>query len=241
MKGRILVVDDDRQIVRTLCDILRLEGWEVDGVFTGEEAVAAVARRRYPVVLMDIRMPGMDGVEAFKAMKAAQPPPRVVFMTAYTAADLIQEAEREGALKVVAKPVDLTALLQLLKEAVSAERPILVVDDDPAFLRTLCDLLRERGYHAIPAQTLDTALRKLEADTPAVVLLDLRLDDIEPSQAVLAIKRVSPAVILILYSGHPPTLDETATAVPADWVYAYLRKPFPVDRLMGLLRHVLVG
>ena len=61
---RILIVDDDRQMVRTICDILKLKGWDADGAFSGEEALDLVQERPYRVALMDVRMAGMNGVEA---------------------------------------------------------------------------------------------------------------------------------------------------------------------------------
>ncbi len=114
MKRRILVVDDDRAMVRTLCDILILRGWDAVGVHSGEEAVDAACSQGFPVVLMDIKMPGMDGVAAFKAMKNCPPVKRVVLMTAHTAPELLDEANREGAYRVMMKPLDLPALLAAL-------------------------------------------------------------------------------------------------------------------------------
>jgi hypothetical protein len=55
---------------------------------------------------------------------------------------------------------------------------------------------------------------------------------------VLAIKKVSPEVLLILYSGYPDLIDDTVSRLPADWVHATLRKPFPPDRLIDLLNGV---
>ena len=116
MTARVLVVDDDRAMVRTLCDILRLRGWECDGAYSGEEAVTAVCGgTTYSSVLMDIKMPGMDGVEAFKTMKGCSPEVRVMLMTAHTSDDTRAEAEREGAYRVLTKPVDFGDLLALLK------------------------------------------------------------------------------------------------------------------------------
>jgi CheY-like chemotaxis protein len=113
---RILVVDDDHAMVRTLCDILRLRGWDATGVHSGEEAVQVACAEQYPVILMDIRMPGMDGVTAFKAMKQCAPPARkVVLMTAHTAPELLDEARREGAHDVMSKPIDLPSLMALLE------------------------------------------------------------------------------------------------------------------------------
>ena len=239
MSRHILVVDDDRQMVQTLRDILELSGWKTAGAHTGAEAVIAVQQETYDAVLMDIRMPGMDGVAALKAIRTHRPGARVVLMTAYSAPELIREAEREGALRVLPKPVTLAPLLDLLQASLHESRSVLVVDDEPDFLRTLTDVLSQRGYDVISARTLETAIDAMRERDPAAVLLHLRLDHIAPRTAVLAIHDVNPTVALILYSGQPATLDETAAAVPRSWVHARLQKPFPVETLTGLLDDVI--
>ena len=233
---RVLVVDDDRSMVRTLCDVLALRGWTPTGVHSGEAAISAVESETFDAVVMDIRMSGMDGVRALKAMRAARPGIRVVLMTAFTAAAMIQEAQREGALRVLAKPVQLPELLKLLDETLAA-RPVLVVDDDAAFLHTLSDALRSRGRTVITATRLDEAVDRLIADAPTAVVLHLRLDSVEPKDSILAIRGVSPAILLVLYSGHPLTLDAAIRTLPTDWIHACLRKPFDVDALLSLLDH----
>jgi DNA-binding NtrC family response regulator len=241
MHRRILIVDDDRQMVRTLCDILRLRGWEAMGVHSGEEAVEAVRRDAFATVLMDVKMGGMNGVEALAEMKRVRPALRVVLMTAYTANDLLVEATRQGALKVLAKPVAVPGLIDMLEESVKETQRVLVVDDDPAYLKTLSSILRDGGYTVFEAADLDDALEKLKGRTPAAVVLDLRLDNAAPRDSIVAIKRVSPAVCLILYSGSNGALEETASAVPTSWVYATLRKPFPPQRLVELLDDIRIA
>ncbi|HEX3534007.1 MAG TPA: response regulator, partial [Gemmatimonadaceae bacterium] len=66
MTRRMLIVDDEKQMVKTLVDVVRLHGWEADGVYSGEAAVDAIRDRDYAVVLMDVRMTGINGLEAFK-------------------------------------------------------------------------------------------------------------------------------------------------------------------------------
>jgi DNA-binding NtrC family response regulator len=241
MTKRILIVDDDRQMVRTLSDILRLRGWDVQGAFNGEDAVECVAAQHYDAVLMDVRMTGMTGVDALKAMKARRPGIRVILMTAYAANELLTEAERQGALRVLSKPVALPGLLELLDQAAAEARRVLVVDDDPAFLRTLSAILRHHSYAVCEAAGLEDALRKLQETSPAAVVLDLRLDNVDPRDSILAIKHVSPAVALILYSGHSPALEDVAASLPESWVYASLHKPFHPERLMELLDEIIVA
>jgi len=112
MIGRALVVDDDRTLASTLADILELMGWTVTQANSGTEAVNVAARQSFDVVLMDVKMPGMDGVDAFKAMKATRPDIRVILMTAYAAEERLGEARREGVLRVLSKPVDVETLLR---------------------------------------------------------------------------------------------------------------------------------
>ncbi len=112
---RILVVDDDRLMTRTLCDILQLHGWEAGAAYSGTEAIEAVQKEGYRVVLMDIRMPGVDGVQAFKALKGEHPNVKVILMTAFSASALVQEATREGAVAVMSKPLKVPSLLRLLE------------------------------------------------------------------------------------------------------------------------------
>src|SRR5439155_25868741 len=163
---RALIVDDDRLMVRTLSDVLRLKGWEVQTAYNGAEALNAV-HVGFDVVLMDIKMPGMDGVAAFKAMKALMPGVRVILMTAYAAQELVGEAEREGVMRVLPKPVDVAALLELISARVHTRRPVLIVDDDLAFLKTLSAVLSARGFPTEVASTLDEAGRMIEARKPA--------------------------------------------------------------------------
>jgi DNA-binding NtrC family response regulator len=238
---RILIVDDEKQMVKTLADIVRLNGWEADGAYSGEAAVEAVRQRDYSVVLMDVRMAGITGVEALKGMKAIRPGIRVILMTAYTATEILAEAEREGALRILSKPVALTGLLEVLEEATKESRCVLVVDDDAAFLHTLSKLLEQNGYGTLTARTLDEALETLESGFPTAVILDLRLDGITAPETVLAIKRVSPSVALILCSGHPAALEETVSSMAPSFIQGSLHKPFSPDKLLGILSEVFAG
>jgi DNA-binding NtrC family response regulator len=241
MTRRLLVVDDDKQMVRTLVDVVRLHGWEADGAHSGEAAVDAVRERDYAVVLMDVRMTGINGLEAFKAMKAVRPGVRVILMTAYTATEILAEAEREGALRILSKPVALGGLIEILKETTVASRGVLVVDDDTAFLKTLRKVLEQNGYATLTAGTLDEALGMLESTSPGAVVLDLRLDGITAPETVLAIKHVSPTVALILCSGHGAALEDATSSMSPRLIHASLHKPFSPNALLEILNEVFAA
>lgn len=240
MSRRILVVDDDRHMVKTLCDVLRRRGWSPQAAYSGEEAVAA-AGRRFAAILMDVRMSGMNGVEALRSIRQAQPEIPVILMTAYSTRGLLDEAVRLGVLRILPKPFPLPELLALLDGATREGESVLVIDDDPEFLSTLCSVVEERGHRALRAATLDEALETLERREPEVIVLDLKLDGVEPREAILAIRRVSPEVVLILCSGYPAMIEETVSAYPSRWFHAALRKPFDPERLLAILDELASG
>ena len=237
MKKRILVVDDDRAMVRTMCDVLELHGWETVAAFDGESVAELTEAHEVQVVLMDVRMPRVDGVEALRRIKARRPRTRVILMTAYAAQELLNQAVDEGALQVLKKPVDVGALVRLLESAAARPRSLLVVDDDPAYLRTLCDVLQQQGVRTVEARSLEEALERLESDNLSAVLLDLKLDRADPEGSLLAIREVSPTVLLILYSGYRAELARTLEGERGGLVDAAFTKPLPIDDLLAFLDH----
>jgi len=232
---RVLVVDDDRTMVRTLSDVLAFKGWEVATAYSGEEAVNAAAARPYDVILMDVRMPGMDGVEAFKAIKSLRPDTTVVLMTAYAAQDRLAEAERSGVWRVLSKPVNVPALMELLASALADARPVLLVDNDATFLKTLSEVLRRRGYATVHATTIDEATNLLRDRRPVAVLLHTSVAPATVHDAVERVHGVRPSAAVILYSGRSEAMHEIQEQVPPDWVRAYLQKPFAVEEVTSLL------
>jgi DNA-binding NtrC family response regulator len=115
MNRRILVVDDDRAMVKTLCDIFDLRGWDSRGAYSGKEAVALQRSGKFPVVLMDIKMADMDGISASKVMRTEHPELKIFLMTAHTGPYSVREVAREGSYHLVPKPIDLDLLLSLLE------------------------------------------------------------------------------------------------------------------------------
>ncbi|RIV17536.1 response regulator [Alicyclobacillaceae bacterium I2511] len=109
MSKTILVVDDQFGIRILLQEVLTQEGYQVLLAPNGQEALAAVR-----VVLLDMKIPGMDGIEILRAMRKIVPDVRVVMMTAYGELDLIEEAKALGALAHFTKPFDIDELRQAI-------------------------------------------------------------------------------------------------------------------------------
>ena len=110
----ILIVDDDDAICETLSDILEALGYRTVVASDGEEAVACVQKEEFGLVLMDLRMPRMDGVQAYHEIRKRRPTLEAIMMTAYATGDLVQEALRAGVREVLSKPLAMDRLLNLI-------------------------------------------------------------------------------------------------------------------------------
>lgn len=241
MTKRALVVDDDRSMVKTLTDILALEGWEVCPAYSGEMAVRAATQESFDVVLMDVRMPGIDGVDAFKAIKRTRPDVRVILMTAYASPDRVSEAERAGVMRVMSKPVNVVELFQLLSTELDGDTSVLIIDDDTAFLRTLADVLGLRGYEVATAEDLPHATRLMKERHPLAVLLHLRLADAHVRETVAKVHAADPGAAIVLYSERPNARSDAEHDLPSEWVYAWLQKPFAVREVTDVLDQIRHG
>ncbi len=113
---RILVVDDDPSTAKTLSDILRAIGHRAEMAQSGLEALARVKQATFDCLVSDVRMPGMNGVELYRAIKTHQPNLPTVLMTAYAADSLVGEGLDEGAIAALTKPLDIEAVLGLLAQ-----------------------------------------------------------------------------------------------------------------------------
>lgn len=113
---RILVVDDDKALAESLSDILEELGNNCEVAVTGEEAVKRADEVTFDYVLMDIMLPRMNGVEAFREVKKMSPETKVILMTGYSVEDLIQKAFTSGVEGVLFKPFDIDSLLDLIQD-----------------------------------------------------------------------------------------------------------------------------
>ncbi|MDD5365828.1 MAG: response regulator [Gallionellaceae bacterium] len=231
-------MDDDRRIVRTTCDILKIKGHEAIPAYSGEEGVEQVRNDPPDCVLMDIKMPGIDGVEALKRMRQIVPALPVVLVSAYAADDLLDEARRAGAYAILCKPLNFPMVLSFLS-LLDKEESILVVDDDPAFCRTLQDILAMRGYRVETESEPERVMDHLEQDYKlAIVLLDLKLGTVNGVDVMEEIQARYPGKPVVLMTGYRKEMADSIELARRIGAYTCLYKPLELDDLFLLIEEI---
>jgi DNA-binding NtrC family response regulator len=234
---RILVVDDDVDICRNLSDILTDLGYQVDMAHHGAAALELVRQRPYDVALLDLRMPGMDGLTLYREIKKLRAGTVALLVTAYAGPETADEALAAGAWQVVAKPVDLPKLMGLVDDALG-QPLVLVVDDDHDLCDNLWDLLREGGYRVGVAHDVRDAEHQLEDPRLKVVLIDMRLPSGDGRDIFRLVRRLSPQARTVLITGQRGETAGLVAQVLSEGADAVCYKPFDVPDLLTTLRQL---
>jgi len=121
-QARILVIDDDATVRRSLEVVLKEDGYEVDVAENGKEAIAKSKARLYNIALVDLRLPDMDGVELLTAMREAVPKMGKIIITGYPSLENAVEAVNRGADGYIVKPYTMEDLLRKIKEQLQKQQ-----------------------------------------------------------------------------------------------------------------------
>ena len=116
-KAKVLLVDDEEQFLDTLTQRLEIRGLTVEAVTGGEDALDMVGDKKIDAVILDLAMPGIDGIETLRLLKAKQPDLQIIMLTGKATVKSGIEAMKLGAVDFLEKPVDLNLLLEKIGEA----------------------------------------------------------------------------------------------------------------------------
>ena len=234
-KTSILVVDDLRSIRLTLGGILEDQGYNVVTVDDGYQAIEVVRETHFDVVFMDIKMPGINGVQTFREVKKIDPKAAVIMMTAYSVEDLVKEALEEGAYTIVYKPFDIDRIIALIEELLERTL-ILVVDDQFADRETLKGILEDKGYRVATARDGAEAIEMVKSRHYDIIFLDVRLPDMNGVQVFEQVKEIDHKATVIMMTGY--TQEDLVKRAVSQGAYTCIYKPFDMDKVIGLVEGI---
>jgi two-component system response regulator HydG len=235
-KTNILVVDDIRSMRVTLGVILEDKGHNVVMVENGYQAIEAVKKTLFDVIFIDIKMPGINGVQTFREIKKIDPKAVVIMMTAYSVEDLLKEALEEGAYATVYKPFDVDKIIAIIEEVLHEKTLILVVDDKFSDRETLKTILEDKGYRVTTAKDGTEAIEMVKSKHYDIIFLDVILPGIDGVETFERVKRIDPEVTVIMMTGY--TAEDLVRKAVSEGAYTCIYKPFDMEKLVGLVEGI---
>lgn len=245
MSLRVLVVDDNRALADNLAEILADEGCTPTTAYSAEQALRIAQDAHFDIVLTDIRMPGMSGVELIERLSAREPTTTFLLMTAYTSDQMLSAAAHLGVVRaVLAKPLAVEKLLELLPRRAGSGR-ILVVEADGV----LAANLRARGYEVHQANCLAAAHAIIDTVSPDIAVIDVGLPDNDGLTLAreLCVRSVSgpPGTIaqipIIVLTALGDEVDEAELRRLAPQAVQFITKPVATESLLAALEHIKQG
>ncbi len=232
-KLKILLVDDEKEFVESLSERLGLRDLKVDIAYDGEQALEAVKEEEPDFMVLDLSMPGIDGLEVLRRVKKKYPGVQVVILTGHGSDKDEAEAKRLGAAAYLEKPVDIEPLVGTLHKAHRKKLKVLLVDDEKEFVESLSERLELRNLHAKIAYDGEQALKAVKEGAPDFMVLDLRIPGIDGIEVLRRIKKTNPDVQVVILTGHGS--DKAEVEAKRLGAAAYLEKPVDIDKLVGAL------
>jgi CheY-like chemotaxis protein len=254
---KILVIDDDRMNCDLLQAVLTRHGYDVHSATSGLDGLNLFRQHNPRVTILDLRMPGMDGLTVLKEIRAIDPHAPVIILGG--GATELQENQaralrvtdfvRRGlSLDVLVEGVNRVVQQPARKQEPGAAAPagpasdtgeaILIVDDEQLVRDLLVQFLSLRGYHALGVTNGAQALAMVEQDPPDLILMDLMLPGMSGVEVLrrLREKHFSGAIIIVTGSYDEELLQDAWSLHPQEAI----SKPIDLDKLLAIIQLVLV-
>lgn len=240
-KARVLVVDDDPGLLTLLVDTLQAIGYSVTGVQGGIAALEALQNEQFDLMVTDIKMPDLDGIQLLKKTRRHYPDLPVLFITGFATPDMLVRAAPDGYLL---KPFRISHIEELIERTLKQKdsgagrhlRKVLVVDPDGDFQGNLIEALSYSHFIPFVAEDSNQAMQELERGSFDAVIADIADPGLSGGHLPEMIHQRYPETPIIgigseEISPERPPLQSTPFA-------AYVQRPFTVGSILRVLDEV---
>lgn len=244
---RLLMVDDEPEFLSATARVLGRRGFTVSTAEDGPAALELLGQEVFDAVVLDVKMPGMDGVEVFRRIRSTWPATPVLILTGHGTIGEAFQTSREGLCEYLSKPCDPDRLAKAVRDAAAAlrtdaaEEPedeveisVLLVDDEPDICKSLSSALSRRGMRVTAVGSSGEAVAELESQEFDVVVTDQRLPGMDGLLLLQRIRHLHPATEVILLTGYP-SMGGAVEAIRLG-AFDYLAKPQEVSVLANRIR-----
>ena len=233
-KLNILVVDDDKMIAKTLKDILIFKGFQVETAASAGEALNILKEKSFDCMISDVKMPDMNGVELYRNIRKKGIEIPVVFMTAYSSSQLVNEGLEEGALSVIPKPLNIENLASFLFN-LHKKGTVMIVDDDPYFTGVLSEILTRGRFEVVEINNAENVIDRIN-DNIDIVLLDMNLKSTDGLSVYKKIREKYPRIHVVFMTGYREEFGKEIERGLKLGALTCFYKPFPKKELLELMK-----
>lgn len=257
--NKILVIDDEAAIVNGLIKMLTSWGYEAKASLSGLHGVKYLQSEQFDLVITDMRMPDINAIDLIKRVKLLSPEIKIIILSGSLAELNTSEIEALNIFKLLEKPISQRELKAAVHEALGmpefkksdeikkigtesvdvtggwkkngfSKGDILVVDDNKDLANSIKSLLSFKNYNVTTAFDGREALDKIKSHKFNLILMDIRMPNMNGIEAVKKIKDINPDLFIVMMTGEAGD-DEVENALH-EGGYAILRKPFSPDKLL---------
>ena len=139
---RVLLVDDEVEFTELLAERMRTREMKVDTADSGAKAIEMVNKKRYDAIIMDLAMPGMDGIETLKQILGDDPDQQVILLTGHATVPKSVEAIKQGAVEFLEKPAKIDQLISMIQEAQLKKTEL----TEKRSAESIKDIMRKKGW-----------------------------------------------------------------------------------------------
>jgi len=233
----ILIVEDETNVRESLRSWLVELGCQVEVTSDGEEALKKISEKEFDAVILDLRLPGKDGLQVLREARLKKPKLNGIIITAYPTMATMAEAIEIGAVDFLSKPINLSKLEKLIQEKTEPVtlnmKPILIVDDEASMRESLRDWFLESGYQAEMARDGEEALKLIGEKDYGLLILDLKLPGQDGIEVLKKARKRHPDLRGIIITAYPSV--DTAREAIKQGAIDYLPKPFELSELEKLV------
>ena len=236
----ILVVDDERDLASGIVEMLEAEGHRVVLASSGEAAIEAARARAFDMVFLDIKLPGMTGIDALCELRKTQERARVVLMTGYRIDSLLGAFVKTGGLTVSNGPVAAPRISKHLRK-VGPGGIVLMVSDDPGLGPRLERSLAAQGRAVRLAASEGEAIESASVAGLEALILDLHCPVACALETYLELQNLAPAVAAVIVARPPTGGNSDVNPLRSISVTGCLFKPFDPAELLRAVQEQAAG
>lgn len=221
-KQKVLIVDDDPKICSMFKEVIEEEGFIADFVTNGSEAVEMVRAGGYSVVLMDVIMPGMNGVEALENIRKFDEKVKVVMVTGYSVGEMLEKAKQFGAYVSLTKPINMSKLIEVINEKVHKDeylkkelRRCLVIDEKSTIEVLLYSILESSGFYVKIYNDSRDAVKNEDLDSFSIIMLNVDPNDPKSPESLKRFAGFKDKVVVLVDTSEEESLMEKAFGLDA--------------------------